>query len=240
MATPPRKTSKPAAKAVGAPESEQVVESAAHVVESAAHVAEPEAHVPEPEAHVPEPAAHVAEPEAHVPEPAALVAEPAALVAEPLKALVEAVQAVAAETAEKVKTFDPAKALESVKAVEAVKTREIVAEVAKVQQAAKEAVTETVQTLESSFGAASKSLHAFSAKALEAYQANAVASVSYLQALSGVRSISEAIALQSDHARKQYESLSAQAKELTALAQQVASDAAGPFKDQIGKVFKPK
>ncbi|WP_294536951.1 phasin family protein [uncultured Rhodoblastus sp.] len=198
MPTRPRKTSKPAAKAVSAPEG--------------APVAEPETAVVEHET----------------------------TIAEPLKAIVEAVKAVAAETAEQVKTFDPAKALESVKALDSGKTKEIVAEVAKVQQAAKEAVTETVHALEGSFGAASKSLQAFSAKALEAYQANAVASVSYLQALSGVRSISEAIALQSEHARKQYENLSAQAKELTALAQQVASDAAGPFKDQIGKVFKPK
>jgi phasin len=196
MATPPRKTSKPAVKAGEAPES-------------------------------------------------APVAEPAVVV-DPLTAIVEAVQAVAAETAEEIKTlapektFDPVKAFESVTSFDSAKTHEIVAEVAKVQQAAKEAVTETAHALEDAFGAAGKSLQAFSAKALEAYQANAAASVSYLQALSGVRSVSEAIALQSDHARKQYETLTAQAKELTALAQQVATDAAGPFKDQIGKVFKPK
>ena len=191
MATPPRKTSKPAAKAVEAPESAPVV-------------------------------------------------EPAAVTADPLTAIVEAVHAVAAETVEQVKSFDAGKALESVQAFESAKAEEIVAEVAKVQHAAKEAVAETAQALEGSFNAASKSLQAFSAKALEAYQANAAASVSYLQALTGVRSVSEAISLQSDHARKQYESLTAQAKELTALAQQVAADAAGPFKDSIGKVFKPK
>ena len=75
---------------------------------------------------------------------------------------------------------------------------------------------------------------------MEAYQANAAASVQYVQALSGVRSVSEAIALQSEHMRKQYEALSAQAKELTALAQQVAADAAAPLKDQFGKTFNKK
>jgi phasin len=92
--------------------------------------------------------------------------------------------------------------------------------------------------LEGSFGIASKSLQAFSAKALEAYQANTAASVEYVQALAGVRSVSDAIALQSEHMRKQYESLSSQAKELTVLAQQVAADAASPLKDQFGKAFK--
>jgi hypothetical protein len=75
---------------------------------------------------------------------------------------------------------------------------------------------------------------------MEAYQANAAASVQYVQALSGVRSVSEAIALQSEHMRKQYEALTAQAKELTALAQQVAADAAAPLKDQFGKTFNQK
>lgn len=89
-----------------------------------------------------------------------------------------------------------------------------------------------------SFTAATKSLQAFSTKALEAYKANAAASVEYVQALASVRSVSEAIALQSEHLRKQYETFSAQAKELTALAQQVAADAAGPLKEQFDKAFK--
>jgi hypothetical protein len=38
--------------------------------------------------------------------------------------------------------------------------------------------------------------------------------------------------------RKQYETLTAQAKELTALAQQVAADAAGPLKEHLDKAFK--
>ncbi len=73
---------------------------------------------------------------------------------------------------------------------------------------------------------------------MEAYQANAAASMEYMKALATVHSVSEAIALQSEHMRKQYEALSTQAKELTTLAQQVAADAAGPLKDQFGKGFK--
>jgi phasin len=103
---------------------------------------------------------------------------------------------------------------------------------------AEKAAAEAIGALEGSFTLASKSLQAFSAKALEAYQANAAASVEYVQALAGVRSVSDAIALQSEHMRKQYESLSSQAKELTVLAQQVAAEAAAPLKDQFGKAFK--
>ncbi len=160
------------------------------------------------------------------------VAEPAPQVSEQVTEAVESAQ----EAAQHAVT----PATEAVKSFEPVKPEAVVAEVKRVQEAAKEAAAETAHAMEDSFTAASKSLQVFSAKAMEAYQANANASVSYLQALSGVRSVSEAIALQSDHMRKQYETLTAQAKELTALAQQVAADAAGPFKDQIGKALKPK
>ena len=40
------------------------------------------------------------------------------------------------------------------------------------------------------------------------------------------------------HARKQFEALTAQTKELTALAQKVASETAEPIKEGVGKVFK--
>jgi phasin len=136
---------------------------------------------------------------------------------------------------ETLKAASPAENVETISAVEPV-----VAEVKKAQASVQKAAAETASSLEESFGAASKSLQVFSAKALEAYQANAAASVQYVQALSGVRSVSEAIALQSEHMRKQYEALTAQAKELSALAQQVAADAAAPLKDQFGKAFNKK
>jgi phasin len=117
---------------------------------------------------------------------------------------------------------------------------EVIAEVKKVQETAKQIAEETTATLEGSFEQAAKNLQAFSAKAFEAYQNNATASVNYAQALAGVRSVSEAIALISEHTRQQYEALVAQSKELTALAQQLALDSAGPLKDQVNKIFKTK
>jgi phasin len=110
----------------------------------------------------------------------------------------------------------------------------VVAAATKVEEQAKEAAGAVGDSILS----ASKSLQAFSAKALDAYRANTAASLDYVQALANVRSVSEAIALQSEHLRKQYETLTAQAKELSALAQQVATDAAAPLKEQFGKSFK--
>jgi phasin len=117
---------------------------------------------------------------------------------------------------------------------------EVVAEVTEVQETAKQAAEETVATVESSFEQAAKNLQAFSSKAFEAYQNNATASVNYAQALAGVRTVSEAIALISEHTRQQYEALVSQSKELSSLAQKLALDSAGPLKDQVNKIFKPK
>ena len=43
----------------------------------------------------------------------------------------------------------------------------------------------------------------------------------------------------SAHAREQFESVTAHGKELTELAQKVATEAAGPIKANASKLFKP-
>jgi hypothetical protein len=55
--------------------------------------------------------------------------------------------------------------------------------------------------------------------------------------LIAVKSPSEFIELSTEHARKQFESLTQQTKELTALAQQVALATAEPLKTGITKAF---
>ena len=47
-----------------------------------------------------------------------------------------------------------------------------------------------------------------------------------------VKSLSEAVELSTAHARKQFEAVTAQTKELTALAQKVATETAEPIKDR--------
>ena len=53
-----------------------------------------------------------------------------------------------------------------------------------------------------------------------------------------VKTFSEVIELSTAHARKQFESATAQGKELCALAQKVATDAAEPVKESVAKAFK--
>jgi phasin len=94
-------------------------------------------------------------------------------------------------------------------------------------------------TIEAVFTAASKGASAYSAKLVEMMKANTTASLDFTQQLFGVKSPSEAMELWSSHARKQFETFTAQVKELTELSQKTASDAAEPIKTGASKLFKP-
>ena len=53
----------------------------------------------------------------------------------------------------------------------------------------------------------------------------------------GVKSVSEAITLQGEHARKQFEAITFQGKEISTLAQKIAADAVEPIRTSLGKTF---
>lgn len=78
----------------------------------------------------------------------------------------------------------------------------------------------------SSFGAAGQTLSAFSTKALEAWRTNAESTIAHWQQLAGITSWSELIALNTAHARKQMEAVTAQTRELAEVAGQLARDGA--------------
>jgi phasin len=94
-------------------------------------------------------------------------------------------------------------------------------------------------TIEAVFTNYSKGASAYSAKLVEFMKANTTASLDFAQELFGVKSPSEAMALWTSHARKQFETLSAQAKELTELGQKVASETVEPIKAGASKLYKP-
>jgi hypothetical protein len=52
-----------------------------------------------------------------------------------------------------------------------------------------------------------------------------------------VKSLSKFVELSSGHVRKQFETLTDQTKELTALAQKVATETGEPLKTGVSKVF---
>lgn len=102
----------------------------------------------------------------------------------------------------------------------------------------KTATEEATASIETSYTVAQKGVTEFNTKAIDALQANTVATFDLIKALSGVKDISAAIALQTEHARKQYETLTAQAKELGEIAKKVATESSEPIKSTLGKTFK--
>ena len=94
-------------------------------------------------------------------------------------------------------------------------------------------------TIEAVFTSASKGMSEYSAKLMEFMKANATTSLDFAQELFGVKSPSEALELWTSHTRKQFETLSAQAKELTELGQKVASETVEPIKTSASKYYKP-
>jgi phasin len=100
------------------------------------------------------------------------------------------------------------------------------------------AVTEeTTGSFETSYAAAAKGLHEFNAKAIDALKSNADATFELMKSLMNVTTVSEAITLQTEHARKQFEALTAQTKELAEIAKKVATETAEPLKTSVVKTF---
>src|SRR6202166_2263820 len=93
-------------------------------------------------------------------------------------------------------------------------------------------------TIEAVFTSASKGASEYSAKLMEFMKANSSTALDFAQQLLGVKSPSEAMELWTSHARKQYETLAAQAKELAELSQKVATETVEPIKASAAKLYK--
>ena len=94
-------------------------------------------------------------------------------------------------------------------------------------------------TIEAVFTTASKGASEYSAKLMEIMKANSTATLDFAQELLGVKTPAAVIELWTSHARKQFETFSAQAKELTELGQKVATETVEPIKANASKLFKP-
>jgi phasin len=91
-------------------------------------------------------------------------------------------------------------------------------------------------TIEAVFSAYSSGAKEYSAKVMDMFKAGASANLDFAQELVGVKSPSEAMTLWTSHARKQFETFTAQAKELAELAQKVATETAEPIKASVAKL----
>ena len=97
---------------------------------------------------------------------------------------------------------------------------------------------QNTEMLETVYATASKGSTEYGLKLIEISRANTNAAFDYWQSLFGVKSASELVEISTAHARAQFEALSGQTKELTSLAQKVATDTAEPIKAGVGKAFK--
>lgn len=94
-------------------------------------------------------------------------------------------------------------------------------------------------TIEAVFTSATKGASEYSAKLMEFMKSNTSSTLDFAQELLGTKSPTEAMELWTSHARKQVETMSAQAKELGELSQKIATDTMEPIKSSATKLFKP-
>ncbi|MBI5262593.1 MAG: phasin [Bradyrhizobium sp.] len=103
----------------------------------------------------------------------------------------------------------------------------------------KEAAETHNGTMEAVFTSVSKGASEYSAKVMEFLKVNTSSTLDFAQDLLAAKSPSEAMELWTSQTRKQFETLSAQAKELAELTQRVATETAQPIKDSASKFYKP-
>jgi phasin len=101
----------------------------------------------------------------------------------------------------------------------------------------KAAAEEATDVLETTYSTATKGASDYGMKVIEAARINTNAAFDYAGELLAAKTLSEVIELSSSHTKKQFETLTEQSKELGALAQKVATEAAEPIKSGLNKAF---
>jgi phasin len=103
---------------------------------------------------------------------------------------------------------------------------------------AKAAAEETSELMEATYTTAVRGGSEYNLKVVEALRANFNAQFDFVRDLLTVKSPSEAVELSSAHARKSFEALSTQSKELASLAQKVSNDTAEPIKAGFNRALR--
>ena len=92
--------------------------------------------------------------------------------------------------------------------------------------------------VEQSYSAAVENIRDFNVKMIDAARANADAIFELAHQIATVKSPADFAGLWTAHARKQFEMLSEQSKELTALGQKIAGESAEPIARSVNEAFK--
>src|SRR6266853_4310225 len=105
---------------------------------------------------------------------------------------------------------------------------------------AKVASEQATDLLRETYATAAKGATDYNLKIIEFARTNTNTAFEYALQLMGVKHPSEFVALSTAHARKQFESMIAQTKELTELAQQVTTEITEPVKAGLTKALNNK
>src|ERR1700723_2495845 len=101
----------------------------------------------------------------------------------------------------------------------------------------KAAAEEATDVLETTYSTATKGASDYGLKVIEVARTNTNAAFDFAGEVMAAKTLSEVVELTNAHARKQFETLTQQTKELNALAQKVATETAEPIKSGMNKAF---
>jgi phasin len=101
----------------------------------------------------------------------------------------------------------------------------------------KAAAEEATDVLETTYSTATKGASDYGLKVIEVARTNTNAAFDFAGEVMAAKTLSEVVELASAHARKQFEALTAQSKELGTLAQKVATETAEPIKTGMNKAL---
>ena len=102
----------------------------------------------------------------------------------------------------------------------------------------KAAAEQSVRTVEQGYSAAIENIRDFNVKMIDMARANANAAFDFALQIASAKAPSDIVQLWTAHAQKQFEKLSEQTKELTALGQKIAGESAEPLARSVNQVFK--
>lgn len=94
------------------------------------------------------------------------------------------------------------------------------------------------EAIEAAYTSASKGASDLTTKLVDIAKVNTASTFDFAQSLMSVKTFPEAFELMNAHARKQFETLTAQSKDLAEFSQKVATDAVEPFKASASKAFQ--
>jgi phasin len=102
----------------------------------------------------------------------------------------------------------------------------------------KTAAEEATGMLEHTYANASKGAADYGLKVIEAARTNSNAAFDFATELLGARTMAQVVEISTAHTRKQIEAITEQARELSALAQKVATTTAEPIKEGLSSLAK--